>query len=146
MVVVTASGDPLLPSFPASLTGVLAVRSAGVQASPVAATAAGVTHGPTLAAPGVDVLTTQPRGGYDFMSGSSLAAAHVSGVAALLLELDPRLDSGTIATLLRRSADYRASTKPGDEISACAALALLWEAERRVRLANLSPPRCGAPG
>ena len=37
-----------------------------------------------LSAPGSDILTTQPGGGYDFTSGSSMAAAHVSGIVALL--------------------------------------------------------------
>ena len=36
-----------------------------------------------LAAPGVNVLETAPRGHYDFTTGTSVAAAHVSGVAAL---------------------------------------------------------------
>jgi len=38
-----------------------------------------------LRAPGANVLTLTPAGGYDFMSGSSLAAASVSAGVALLL-------------------------------------------------------------
>lgn len=143
MVVVTAStaGNRRLPSFPASLAGVIAVGAAGTGATPASGSGP-----PSLVAPGVDVLTTQPRGGYDFMSGSSLAAAHVSGVAALLLELNPRLDAGDIAALLRRSASDSANlpTRPAGEISACAAVALLSEGARGGRLASLSPLDCGA--
>jgi len=38
-------------------------------------------------APGQDVLTTQPEGKWDLVSGSSYAAAHVSGLLALLRQL-----------------------------------------------------------
>jgi len=53
-----------------------------------------------LAAPGRDVLTLQPGARYDYASGSSIAAAHVSGVAALLLAADPRLDRAALAAAL----------------------------------------------
>ena len=53
-----------------------------------------------VAAPGVEILTTVPNDGYDFVSGSSLAAAHVSGVIALLLEKKPDLSPEQIKTLL----------------------------------------------
>ena len=46
-------------------------------------------QGDPLRAPGDNILTTQPGGKYDFVTGSSFAAAHVSGLAALLLERDP---------------------------------------------------------
>ena len=37
-----------------------------------------------VGAPGADSWSTAPGGGYAFMSGSEMAAAHVAGVAALL--------------------------------------------------------------
>jgi subtilisin family serine protease len=71
-----------------------------------------------LRAPGREVLTLTPGGHYDFVSGSSLAAAHVSGAAALLLAENPRLDGSAVYSLLSRaSAD--------SSINVCAALALL---------------------
>jgi subtilisin family serine protease len=53
-----------------------------------------------IAAPGVDIVAPALKGGYDLSSGTSMAAAHVSGVVALLLERDDKLDgSGTRAIL-----------------------------------------------
>lgn len=41
---------------------------------------------PDLAAPGVNIYGPDPGGGYTVRSGSSIAAAHLAGAAALLLE------------------------------------------------------------
>jgi hypothetical protein len=57
-----------------------------------------------LAAPGVDVLEPAPNGGYQLTSGTSVAAAHVSGIAALLLDHQPSLSADTIRDALTLSA------------------------------------------
>jgi serine protease AprX len=59
---------------------------------------------PDLTAPGIDVSSTVPGGGYELKSGSSMAAAHVSGAAALLLEADPTLQPHETTFLLRETA------------------------------------------
>lgn len=57
-----------------------------------------------LAAPGVDVLVAAPGGAYDLTSGTSVACAEVSGIAALLLEKNPGLDGEALRRQLRDSA------------------------------------------
>ena len=83
-----------LGGFPDNAPGVIVVRMSGHSPAP-----AGV-----LSAPGSDILTTQPGGGYDFTSGSSMAAAHVSGILALLLSVAPRLDAHDARDLLLQNS------------------------------------------
>ena len=56
-----------------------------------------------VAAPGVDILEPAPAG-YQLSTGTSVAAAHVSGIAALLLDRDPTLDPAGIRDVLTSSA------------------------------------------
>ncbi|QDE38309.1 serine protease [Luteibacter pinisoli] len=80
--------------FPDSAPGVIVVRT----------TASGPAPPGVVSAPGNDILTTQPGGGYDFTSGSSMATAHVSGIVALLLSIAPNLDAGTVRDILLRTS------------------------------------------
>ena len=57
-----------------------------------------------MAAPGVDVLVPAPQGTYQFTTGTSVAAAEVSGVVALLLERNPSLTPNDVRRLLMRTA------------------------------------------
>ena len=57
-----------------------------------------------LAAPGVDVLVAAPRAAYDLTTGTSVACAEVSGIAALVLEKKPNLDGPALRRLLQDTA------------------------------------------
>jgi subtilisin family serine protease len=74
----------------------------------------------TLAAPADEVLTTMPGAGYAFLTGNSLAAAHTTGVVALLMEREPDLDAERIAAILTATTTYSAGSA---SINACRALA-----------------------
>lgn len=58
------------------------------------------THTQTVPAPGEQILTTLPNGAYDFISGNSMATAHVTGLAALLLQLERGLTNQDLYKLL----------------------------------------------
>jgi len=55
---------------------------------------------PEIVAPGAYINTTQNNAGYNFTSGTSYAAPHVSGAAALLLQKNPDLHHHEIKSLL----------------------------------------------
>ena len=84
-------------SFPSIMRNVI-----GVDTTPTDGLLVNATDN-TLFAPGEHILVAVPANQYDFRSGNSLAAAHVSGVVALLLEIEPDLSPDTIASILRRS-------------------------------------------
>lgn len=103
-----------LNGFPLGVPGVIGVDATGQPER----------HG-VLKAPGRDILTLAPGGRYDFGSGSSLAAAHVTGVIALLLAEQAPLTVPALRTLLEGS---RAQAVDRGSISACQAMAGLRKA------------------
>jgi subtilisin family serine protease len=101
-------------SFPASLSTVIAVVASDPQGS-------------VRAVVGKRLLTTVPQRAYDFLSGSSFAAAHVSGIVALLLEGNPQLLPRDLKELLLATATPSLKSQTGNEVplgnvDACAAL------------------------
>ncbi|HVF33944.1 MAG TPA: S8 family serine peptidase, partial [Candidatus Saccharimonadia bacterium] len=91
-IVVVAAVPPgfaVAQAFPAGLASVLAVVE-HERDEPGA-----------VRAPGKDVLTTLPGDRYDFASGSSIAAAHVSGAAALYRETVPDASPARVRAALR---------------------------------------------
>jgi subtilisin family serine protease len=99
--------------FPASAPGVLAVGSA-------------------LNAPGADIPSCLPGARWGFVSGTSYAAAHVSGLAALLAQLLAHAGPGGLrshmitrpsSATLERTANRGAVPASGVTIDACASIA-----------------------
>jgi hypothetical protein len=86
--------DGRLDGFPLAIAGVIAVdeigRSVGVPA--------------VLHAPGRDIVSTAPGGSYDFATGSSFAAAHVTAAIALLRSRVASLNASSLLAVLGRSA------------------------------------------
>ncbi|HEY4368664.1 MAG TPA: S8 family serine peptidase [Steroidobacteraceae bacterium] len=80
--------------FPTDIAAVIKVDSSGAQSA----------DGEVLFAPGTDVLTLVPDNKYDFLSGSSLAAASISGGIALLLARQPNLTASDARELLATSS------------------------------------------
>jgi hypothetical protein len=68
-----------------------------------------------IAAPGVNVLEPAPSGGYQIVTGTSVAAAHVSGVAALLLERNPNISVDALRNILQSTAKHLAAKGRDDE-------------------------------
>ncbi len=61
-----------------------------------------------LAAPGTGVLSALPGGKYGTLNGTSMAAAHVSGVAALYLSKFPEASFEEVRTAILRGVDIKA--------------------------------------
>lgn len=90
--VVVAAFDPRAAAggFPASLADVIAVDSE----------ARAGTSGAAFLAPGRDIPAPLPGARWGFVDGSSFAAAEVTGVVALLKELDPATPPDAVRAVL----------------------------------------------
>ncbi|MEO6184809.1 MAG: S8 family serine peptidase, partial [Steroidobacteraceae bacterium] len=78
-----------------------------------------------LLAPGTEIVTLTPGGSYDFVSGSSLATAHVTGTIALLLAIAPQLDRAAVYALLSSSQHGTTTALDAPSINACNAIVTL---------------------
>jgi hypothetical protein len=114
-VVVVAASDPSMDGggFPASMPGIIAVSADGDANQSEA----------TYIAPGHDIPTTLPGRRWGFVSGSSFAAAEVSGLAAVLLEIAPHQSSKQIQDSLHFANVPRGTVGTGRVVDACGAVA-----------------------
>jgi subtilisin family serine protease len=126
VLVVAAAGNNALnggacPSFPASYGEVLAV--AALQNA--TALWPNSCSGPSieLAAPGADVLSTWPGGGYAYASGTSMAAPQVSGIAALVKSRFPDINGTELRARLDATATDIGSGVAHGRVNPVAALA-----------------------
>ena len=112
IVVVAAAPTSAPAGFPADISGVIVVGTGEIDEP---------ADLPVIA-PGNEILVPVPGGGFDYASGSSLSAAHVSGIVALLVATRPGLEHGEVARLLLASRHTS-----GASVSACRALATLLQ-------------------
>jgi thermitase len=63
-----------------------------------------------VAAPGVNIISTTPDNNYTYLSGTSMAAAHAAGVAALIKAAFPALSNQQVRNRLEQTADKIAGT------------------------------------
>ena len=107
IIMVAASGnrnqDSLL--FPAAYPEVLSAGSVRINNTNPPSRTTTSNYGTDLdfVAPGQSIFSTIPGGGYDYRSGTSMAAPHLTGVVGLLLANDNSLDFADIKARLQRT-------------------------------------------
>jgi subtilisin family serine protease len=119
----------LADAFPVDVQGVIAAQGLQHAVRPDA-----------FSVPATHILTLRPDAQYDFESGSSVAAAELTGVIALLMSTtDTRLGTGAIVALLKETAT-KDGVAMGSAINVDAALAKLDMEQHRGRMASRSTP------
>jgi subtilisin family serine protease len=68
---------------------------------------------PDLSAPGVNVVSSVPGGGYDSWAGTSMATPHAAGTAALMLSASPGLTPDIVLETLKETSFW--DNRYGDE-------------------------------
>ena len=89
--------------YPAKFERVISVSATDRADAPAAFSA----YGPEvdLAAPGVDILSTYVGGSFERLSGTSMAAPHVAGVAGQMMSVWPGASPASVRDILIRTAD-----------------------------------------
>lgn len=114
-VIVVAAGNDgghLADYFPANCSNVISVTATNASGGTPSWSNLGTTDSPaTVAAPGVSIYSTYNTGSttagsaaYGYMSGTSMAAPHVAGVAALVKAMNHDLTPSEVTSLLTRTA------------------------------------------
>ena len=112
-ILVVGAATPKWPGgFPVGIDGVIGV--ANMDAQP---------QHRLVNAPGNQVFSTRPENQYDFYTGSSFSAAHVSGVTALIRQRKPHLPAKIVKELIA------ATSQPKQGANACRAVARVVESE-----------------
>jgi subtilisin family serine protease len=113
------------PAFPAAFPDVVAVGA--VDRLDRRAAWSNIGSHISLVAPGVDIFSTYLKDDYKSKDGTSMAAPHVSGAAALVKSCNPSLTASEIAQILKDTAYTISQQVPDDQygyglVDACAAV------------------------
>ncbi|MBJ7907515.1 type VII secretion-associated serine protease mycosin [Streptomyces sp. DSM 110735] len=108
IVVVASAGNDGLggnvkKTYPASFPGVLAVAASDRNNERAAFSQSGDFVG--VAAPGVDMISTVPKGGHCSDNGTSFSAPYVAGVAALIKSRHPGWTSREVVAQIEQTAE-----------------------------------------
>lgn len=122
VVVVAAAGNDGTrePRYPAAYPSVVGVGAVDRHGAPFDRGNRGASS--EIVAPGVEILSTVPGGGFAFADGTSLATAHVSGVLALLVAAGADPPAARAALFASGFAAPRASEREAVLAPACDAL------------------------
>jgi hypothetical protein len=119
VVLVAAAGNAgpkSPPLYPAADKNVIAVTA--IDADDRLLSAANRGKHIAVAAPGVDVLVPAPGRAYQLTTGTSVAAAEVSGIVALLVELKPSITPDEVRKVLQSTAFDLGPKGPDDQFGA----------------------------
>ncbi|MFF5028267.1 type VII secretion-associated serine protease mycosin [Streptomyces collinus] len=108
VVVVASAGNDGIDgnskrTYPASYPGVLAVAASDRNNEKAPFSQAGEWVG--VAAPGVDMISTVPKGGHCSDNGTSFSAPYVAGVAALIKAKHPRWTAQEVTAQIEQTAE-----------------------------------------
>ena len=115
IVLIAAAGNfgpdspPLYPGANPNVIAVTATDSNDMVFS-------GANHGSyiAVAAPGVDIAVPAPDGTYELTTGTSVAAAEVSGIVALMLQRNPALTPDDVRRILTLTARHPGTQEHDD--------------------------------
>jgi len=96
------AGPKSPPLYPGADKNVIAVTASDENDKPFRMANRGAYI--AVGAPGVDVMVPAPGNTYQLTTGTSVATAHVSGVAALLVERKPTITPDEVRAILIRTA------------------------------------------
>jgi subtilisin-like proprotein convertase family protein len=116
--------NPLFAAYPASydLDNVISVTATDRHDTLVSNFNFGATT-VDLAAPGLEIMSTEPGDRYGLRSGTSMAAPHVAGAAALIWSRNPKATLSEVRAALLDGVDKGTPPMAGEEATGLASLA-----------------------
>lgn len=110
LIVAATGNNTSTVSYPAAFPTVLSVGAVDTKGNPLSY----MNRGPELdvLAPGHSIWTTAKGGSYHEVSGTSMAAPQVAGIAALLWKKNPSLSPFDLRTILRTSSSNQGKWHP----------------------------------